>query len=130
MLRTRRHRRLLHGWWFRTHYVAQRFWRLCAVLRHPTAPQFERDTGRSVPDCGELRHHEVGEAVDDLGVVEEVGLNVTDIKAYRGAGHGFANKLPGQPLLRITGFGYNRAAADDAWSRVFAFFGEHLGATA
>jgi carboxymethylenebutenolidase len=31
-------------------------------------------------------------------------------------------------LLRITGFGYNRAAADDAWSRVFAFFGEHLGA--
>jgi carboxymethylenebutenolidase len=57
--------------------------------------------------------------------------NITaDIKAYRGAGHSFANKLPGQPLLRITGFGYNRAAADDAWSRVFAFFGEHLGATA
>ena len=53
---------------------------------------------------------------------------VTDIKAYPGAGHGFANKIPGQPLLRVTGFGYNRAAADDAWSRVFAFFGEHLGA--
>jgi carboxymethylenebutenolidase len=51
-----------------------------------------------------------------------------DIKAYPGAGHSFANKLPGQPLLRITGFGYNRAAADDAWSRVFAFFGEHLAA--
>lgn len=54
----------------------------------------------------------------------------TDIKAYPGAGHGFANKLPGQPLLRIAGFGYNRAAADDAWSRVFAFFGEHLVAGA
>ena len=53
-----------------------------------------------------------------------------DIKAYPGAGHSFADKLPAQPLLRIAGFGYNRAAADDAWSRVFAFFGEHLGAGA
>jgi carboxymethylenebutenolidase len=51
-----------------------------------------------------------------------------DIKAYPGAGHSFANELPAQPLLRIAGFGYNRAAADDAWSRVFAFFGEHLAA--
>lgn len=54
----------------------------------------------------------------------------TDIKVYPGAGHSFANKLPGQPLLRVAGFGYDRAAADDAWSRVFAFFGEHLGAGA
>ena len=54
--------------------------------------------------------------------------NITaDIKLYPGAGHGFANELPGQPLLRIAGFGYHRATADDAWSRVFAFFGEHLG---
>jgi carboxymethylenebutenolidase len=53
-----------------------------------------------------------------------------DIKAYPGAGHSFANELPAQPLLRIAGFGYNRAAADDAWSRVFAFFGEHLAAGA
>ena len=49
-----------------------------------------------------------------------------DIKVYPGAGHGFANKLPGQPLLRITGFGYNQAATEDAWSRVFSFFREHL----
>jgi carboxymethylenebutenolidase len=54
--------------------------------------------------------------------------NITaDIKAYPEAGHGFANELPGQPLLRVAGFGYHRATADDAWSRVFAFFGEHLG---
>ena len=53
-----------------------------------------------------------------------------DIKAYPGVGHSFANELPAQPLLRVAGFGYNRAAADDAWSRVFAFFGEHLGAGA
>ncbi len=50
-----------------------------------------------------------------------------DIKVYPGVGHSFANKLPGQLLNRIAGFGYNEAATDDAWRRVFAFFGEHLG---
>lgn len=50
----------------------------------------------------------------------------SDIKTYPGAGHSFANQLPGQPLLRIAGFGYNEAAEADAWSRVFAFFGEHV----
>ncbi|MGH3969526.1 MAG: dienelactone hydrolase family protein [Mycobacterium sp.] len=54
----------------------------------------------------------------------------TDIKVYPGVGHSFANTLPAQPLLRITGFGYDRAATDDAWRRVFAFFGEHLAAGA
>jgi carboxymethylenebutenolidase len=53
-----------------------------------------------------------------------------DIKSYPRAGHSFANNLPAQPLLRITGFGHNADAAQDAWSRVFAFFGEHLGARA
>jgi carboxymethylenebutenolidase len=53
-----------------------------------------------------------------------------DIKSYPGAGHGFANKLPAQPLLRVTGFGYNQTANEDAWSRVFTFFGEHLRAAA
>ena len=52
-----------------------------------------------------------------------------DIKAYPGAGHSFANLLPAQPLLRIGGFGYNEAAEEDAWSRVFAFFGEQLTET-
>ena len=49
-----------------------------------------------------------------------------DVKAYPAAGHSFANRLPGQPLLRVTGFGYNDAATADAWARVFAFFNEHL----
>ncbi len=52
-----------------------------------------------------------------------------DVKTYK-AGHSFANKLPAQPLLRITGFGYNAEATEDAWARVFAFFGEHLGSGA
>jgi carboxymethylenebutenolidase len=57
--------------------------------------------------------------------------NITaDVKVYPDAGHSFANELPAQPLLRIAGFGYNQAATDDAWRRVFAFFGEHLSAGA
>ncbi|MDT5344400.1 MAG: carboxymethylenebutenolidase [Mycobacterium sp.] len=51
---------------------------------------------------------------------------INDVKSYPQAGHSFANELPAQPLLRITGFGYNHAATEDAWARVFAFFGEHL----
>ncbi|QZH58578.1 dienelactone hydrolase family protein [Mycolicibacterium farcinogenes] len=53
-----------------------------------------------------------------------------DIKVYPDAGHSFANQLPGQAFLRIAGFGYNEAATADAWSRVFAFFDEHLAAKA
>ncbi|MBJ8340365.1 dienelactone hydrolase family protein [Antrihabitans sp. YC3-6] len=51
-----------------------------------------------------------------------------DVKVYQGAGHSFANKYPAAPLLRIVGFGYDDAATEDAWRRVFAFFGTHLTA--
>jgi carboxymethylenebutenolidase len=55
--------------------------------------------------------------------------NITaDVKVYPDVGHSFANQLPAQPLLRITGFGYDEAATEDAWSRVFAFFDTHLRA--
>jgi carboxymethylenebutenolidase len=49
-----------------------------------------------------------------------------DVKTYPGAGHSFADKAPVQPIAKILGFGENREAADDAWQRVFAFFGQHL----
>jgi carboxymethylenebutenolidase len=58
-------------------------------------------------------------------VLEQKAI-ANDVKVYPRAGHSFANKLPAQPLLRITGFGYNQAATEDAWARVFTFFGEHL----
>jgi carboxymethylenebutenolidase len=58
-------------------------------------------------------------------VLDQKGIT-NDVKAYPGVGHSFANKLPAQPLLRIAGFGYNQAATEDAWARVFTFFGEHL----
>ncbi|WP_395307186.1 dienelactone hydrolase family protein [Mycobacterium sp. AMU20-3851] len=57
--------------------------------------------------------------------VEAHGI-AADIKVYPGAGHSFANQLPAQSLLRVTGFGYNEAVAEDAWQRVFAFFETHL----
>ena len=62
-------------------------------------------------------------------VVERKNITA-DIKTYPGVGHSFANDLPAQPLLRIAGFGRDEAAAEDAWSRVFAFFGEHLASGA
>lgn len=49
-----------------------------------------------------------------------------DLETYPRAGHSFANKLPAQPILRVAGLGYNAEATDDAWRRVFAFFGTHL----
>jgi carboxymethylenebutenolidase len=58
-------------------------------------------------------------------VLDDKGI-AADVKLYPDAGHGFANKLPGQPLLRIGGFGYNEAATEDAYRRVVAFFNEHL----
>jgi carboxymethylenebutenolidase len=69
-------------------------------------------------------------APDRLREVTAAKQIPTDIKVYPGVGHSFANNIPGQPLLRITGFGYDEAATEDAWSRVFAFFGEHLAAGA
>lgn len=57
--------------------------------------------------------------------VDEKGITA-DIKTYRDAGHSFANQLPGQPLIRVIGFGYDEATSADAYRRVFDFFGEHL----
>ena len=60
-------------------------------------------------------------------------LNVAhDIKMYPDAGHAFMNpKQGGGPifgtLLRVSGAKPNPAAAADAWQRIEAFFGQHLG---
>ncbi len=59
-------------------------------------------------------------------IQDALGLS-DDIRAQ--AGHSFLNHLkvgPLTPLLHVTGFGYNREAAEDAWRRILAFFGEHL----
>ena len=55
-----------------------------------------------------------------------------DSKEYPAAGHVFMNdRLNGppiiRPLVRIMNFGPEPASAADAWQRIDAFFGEHLG---
>ncbi len=59
-------------------------------------------------------------------VLQQAGVP-NDVKTYPGVGHSVANELPGQPFLRIAGFGYDPEVTEDAYRRVFAFFGEHLG---
>lgn len=51
-----------------------------------------------------------------------------DIKEYPNVGHAFMNKAPA-PLRVITnlaGMSYSEPEAEDAWSRILAFFGEQL----
>ncbi|GAA1463508.1 dienelactone hydrolase family protein [Williamsia maris] len=48
------------------------------------------------------------------------------IKTYSNSGHAFANPHPGASLLRVLGFGHHAENSEDAWSRVFTFFGTHL----
>jgi carboxymethylenebutenolidase len=50
-----------------------------------------------------------------------------DVKEYPDAGHSFANRIPPAALVRVLGFGYHHESSEDAWRRVLAFFGEHLG---
>lgn len=52
-----------------------------------------------------------------------------DVKTYSGASHGFANAIPSGPsgvFVRVTGMGWRGEQAEDAFARVFDFFGEHL----
>lgn len=58
-------------------------------------------------------------------VLTDLGVD-HDVKTYPSAGHSFAENHPGQPLLKVTGLGYNEDATRDAWRRIFAFFDTHL----
>ncbi|WP_072807243.1 dienelactone hydrolase family protein [Rhodococcoides yunnanense] len=52
-----------------------------------------------------------------------------DVKTYAGASHGFANAVPSGAkgaFVRVTGMGWRGEQAEDAFGRVFDFFGEHL----
>lgn len=51
-----------------------------------------------------------------------------DVKAYPGVRHSFLNRHQGwvASFDRITGFGYDETAAEDAWGRILAFFHRHL----
>lgn len=53
-----------------------------------------------------------------------------DIKEYPNIGHSFMNDwdIPGpmKTIAGVAGMAYSRPEAEDAWQRIFAFFGEHL----
>jgi carboxymethylenebutenolidase len=54
-----------------------------------------------------------------------------DIKEYPNVGHSFINQFPTPAPLRIVervaGLAYSAPEAEDAWKRILALFGEHLG---
>jgi carboxymethylenebutenolidase len=51
-----------------------------------------------------------------------------DVHVYPGAGHSFMSQKPAplKPLTRLARMDYNSYAAEDAWQRIFAFFGKYL----
>ena len=55
---------------------------------------------------------------------------VVDVHEYPDARHAFLNRLavasPLTPLMKVTGVGYDHAAAADAKRRILAFFDQHL----
>jgi carboxymethylenebutenolidase len=123
-----RNRGVLHGWPVRTRDGPQGFCCIGSLLRHPLPRHLSDTLDGACPFVASFGRRDplgIGAPARLRKVVEEKGITA-DIKVYPDAGHSFANQLPGQPLLRIAGFGYNEAATEDAWSRVFGFFGEHL----
>jgi carboxymethylenebutenolidase len=88
-----------------------------------------------VGSYGGRDHSLTGAAVKLDTVLTAHGID-HDIKEYPDAGHSFLNDAESGPLAvrlltkRILGAGPNPDAAADAWKRIEAFFGEHLGANA
>ena len=51
-----------------------------------------------------------------------------DVKVYPAAGHRFTSRKPAAlaPLAALARLNYDKEAAEDAWQRIFAFFGRYL----
>ena len=51
-----------------------------------------------------------------------------DVKVYQEAGHSFMSPKPAAmaPVTKLARLQYDKAAAEDAWQRIFAFFGQYL----
>lgn len=71
-------------------------------------------------------------AADQLRIAVDTAGVTADIKEYPEARHAFLNRIavnsPLSVLLKVTGVGYDHAAAADAKKRILAFFDEHLRA--
>lgn len=81
----------------------------------PVVGSYGGQDRRLLPDAERLER-----ALADLGIDH-------DVKVYPDAGHGFLNRsVPDAVSRRVPGVGYEPAAAEDAWRRMLAFFGERL----
>ena len=51
-----------------------------------------------------------------------------DVRVYPDAGHSFMSPKPAllAPLVRLARLDYRHDAAEEAWQRIFAFFGQYL----
>lgn len=97
----------------------------------PLPPRIEKHLQGSCPVVASFGRRDpfgIGSGAKLQRILDGAGVE-NDIVTYRGAGHSFANELPAQPFLRLTGFAFNEEAATDSWERVFAFFGKHLSST-
>ena len=83
-----------------------------------------------VGSYGELDRIFVPQAERLVDLLEKAGIE-HDVKVYPGAGHSFLNQHEGwqkalEKLPNPMAVGYNEAAAEDAWVRIFAFFDKHV----
>lgn len=94
----------------------------------PLPPKIEKHLSGSCPVVASFGRRDpfgIGSGKKLQRILDDAGVT-NDIKTYPEAGHSFANQLPGQAFLRLTGFGYHDSAATDSWERVFSFFDTHL----
>ena len=83
-----------------------------------------------VGSFGGLDRMFVPQAARLVELLDKAGVE-HDVKVYPGVGHSFLNQHEGwqEALTRLPSpmaIGYDQAAADDAWSRIFAFFEKHV----
>ncbi len=83
-----------------------------------------------VGSYGELDKMFVPQAARLVELLVKAGVE-HDVKVYPGAGHSFLNQHEGwqkalEKLPNPMAAGYQEAAAEDAWARIFAFFEKHV----
>lgn len=89
--------------------------------------QVLRDACPIVASYGGKDHFFRGAAARLETVLTELDV-AHDVKEYPGVGHSFLNEHGRLEVIeRVVGLGYDQSVADDAWQRILALFGAHLG---
>ncbi len=69
-----------------------------------------------------------GAAAQLSGTLDKLSVE-SDVKEYPGVGHSFLNRFntgPFSPVVKVLGFNYDHAAAEDAWGRILRLFDRQL----